>query len=206
MMETVNLSSHRVWSLPPLILHPFSDSSGPNKLVESSKAHLMIQGLLPSGELSSAELDRRLLDGRYCEIRMLFYVGKDIARWVEQCLESAEREDDLRAMGLQAHSFLNLLIKDTPPGVREKLRKWGVADFQAIFTRAVGLNTIFAVVPEKEQIAAEFTRNYYRYVDQVFTCSSHQIEFPIMKADQFVFELYASGEYSRMLERQWDAD
>ena len=204
-METVNFSSHRVWSLPPLILHPFSDSSGPNKLVESSKALLMIQGLLPSGELSPAELDRRLLDGRYCEIRMLFYVGKDIARWVEQCLESADRDDDLRGLGLQAHSFLNLLIKDTPPSVREKLRKWGVADFQAIFTRAIGLNTIFAVIPEKEQLTAEFTRNYYRYVDQLFTCSSHQKEFPTMKAEQFVFELYASGEYSRMLERQWDA-
>ena len=33
--------------LPPLILHPFADAGGPDKLVESSRASLMLQGLLP---------------------------------------------------------------------------------------------------------------------------------------------------------------
>ena len=74
----------RAWMLPPLILHPFSDSSGPSRLVESSRASLMLQGLLPSGELSVEELELRLLDGRYCELRMLFYVGRDLMRWIEQ--------------------------------------------------------------------------------------------------------------------------
>jgi hypothetical protein len=36
--------------LPPLILHPFADPTGPDKLLESSRASLMLQGLLPSGE------------------------------------------------------------------------------------------------------------------------------------------------------------
>jgi hypothetical protein len=58
-------------TLPPLILHPFADAAGPDKLVESSRASLMLQGLLPTGERSAEELDRALLDGRYCEIRML---------------------------------------------------------------------------------------------------------------------------------------
>ena len=66
--------------LPPLILHPFADATGPDKLVESSRASLMLQGLLPSSGQSQDELDRALLDGRFCEIRMLFYVGKDLTR------------------------------------------------------------------------------------------------------------------------------
>src|SRR5579863_5505375 len=76
--------------LPPLILHPFADAAGPDKLVESSRASLMLQGLLPSGERSTDDLDKSLLEGRYCEIRMLFYVGKDLTRWIDQSLEHVE--------------------------------------------------------------------------------------------------------------------
>ena len=32
------------WELPPLILHPFSDQSGPKKLVQSSRASLILNG------------------------------------------------------------------------------------------------------------------------------------------------------------------
>lgn len=202
-METVNFTE--IWQLPPLILHPFSDSAGPNKLVESSRAHLMLQGLLPNGDLSPEDLERRLLDGRYCEIRMLFYVGKDVKRWVEQCLEMAARHEEIAVLGLRAHSFLNLLIQNTPTPVKEKLQRWGVNDYQAIFTRAFGLNTIFADAPEREQLAPEFIRNYYRYADQLFACSSNLSEFPELTAHQFQFDLYASGEYSRLLEKQWDS-
>ena len=31
------------FTLPPLILHPFADAAGPNKLVESSRASLKLQ-------------------------------------------------------------------------------------------------------------------------------------------------------------------
>src|SRR6202453_3067994 len=88
------LTLANVWSLPPLILHPFADAGGPSKLVESSRANLKLQGLLPQGEASREDLDRALLDGRHSELRMLFYVGKDLARWIEQCLEFAERNQD----------------------------------------------------------------------------------------------------------------
>lgn len=203
-MATIILTQNRVWQLPPLILHPFSDSAGPNKLVESSRAHLMLQGLLPNSDVSPGDLERRLLDGRYCEIRMLFYVGKDVNRWVDQCVEMAERDDELTEMGVRAHSFLRLLVHDTPASVREKLRQWGVSDYQAIFTRAAGLNAIFADVPEMEQLSTDFIRNYYRYADQMFACSSNMQEFPELSPDNFQFELYASGEYSRMLEKQWE--
>ncbi len=91
--------------LPPLILHPFSDSAGPNKLVESSRASLMLQGLLPTGDFSQDELERRLLDGRFCEIKMLFYVGKDVNRWIEQCQEMVDREDEFFAKAPELSIF-----------------------------------------------------------------------------------------------------
>src|SRR5512141_96746 len=139
-MQPALAGTDKTWKLPPLILHPFSDSSGPGKLVESSRASLMLQGLLPAGELSAEELDRKLLDGRYCEIRMLCYVGRDLVRWIEQCMELVERDQRLRDKGIQLQSFASMLAEDPPPSVREKLCKWGVADYRHIFSRALGLN------------------------------------------------------------------
>src|SRR5882757_946764 len=91
--------------LPPLILHPFADAGGPDKLVESSRASLMLQGLLPSGERSQVDLDRALLDGRFCEIRMLYYVGKDLVRWIEQCMEHIARDPGVAPGSLRNQSF-----------------------------------------------------------------------------------------------------
>src|SRR5271155_813284 len=96
--------------LPPLILHPFADAGGPDKLVESSRASLMLQGLLPSGERTTDDLDKSLLEGRYCEIRMLFYVGKDLIRWIEQCLEHLERQPDFAGSRITYHSFAAYLV------------------------------------------------------------------------------------------------
>ena len=64
-------SPTRIWKLPPLILHPFAENTGSEKLIDSSRASLMLQGLLPSGHLTKDELDERLLAGRYCEVRMV---------------------------------------------------------------------------------------------------------------------------------------
>src|SRR3954470_7873259 len=129
-------------TLPPLILHPFADNAGPDKLVESSRASLMIQGLLPSGERSSEELERALLDGRFCEIRMLFYVGKDLLRWIDQCLEAVERSPELSAAGIKSQSFAAYLVNHAPEAVQAKLKKWGVSDYKSIFARALGLSAI----------------------------------------------------------------
>src|SRR3984957_3872709 len=91
--------------LPPLILHPFADAAGPDKLVESSRASLMLQGLLPTGERSAAELDRAPLPVRYCQIRMLFYWGKDLVRWNYLCLEHIGRDPALATRGIRYQSF-----------------------------------------------------------------------------------------------------
>jgi hypothetical protein len=190
-------------NLPPLILHPFADSGGPDKLVESSRANLMLQGLLPTGERSSDDLERALLDGRFCEIRMLFYVGKDLTRWIEQCLEHLGRNPDLRDSGIRYQSFAAYLVEHTPEAVQAKLRKWGVADYKAIFSRALGLCALLGSAPEPQTLSKEFVRNYYRYADQVFQTRQSETTFTDISELGLEFEIYASGEYSRMLEREW---
>ena len=189
--------------LPPLILHPFSDSSGPQKLVESSRANLIMQGLLPAGDSTRDELDWTLLEGRYSELRMIYYVGKDVVRWIEQCMDTIGRQVGVASAAVRLQSFAALLIQDTPPAVADKLNKWGVTDFKAIFRRGIGLNMLFSSIPDRGTLSNEFIRNYYRYADQLFT--SYQTQTPYVQLDPacFQFELYSSGEYSRILERQW---
>jgi hypothetical protein len=189
--------------LPPLILHPFADTNGPDKLVESSRASLMLQGLLPTGDRSSDELDRALLEGRFCEIRMLFYVGKDLVRWIEQCVDHISRQPEAAGSLIRYQSLAAYLIHHTPAGVQDKLRKWGVADYKAIFTRALGLNATWSSVPDRAMLSDDFIRNYYRYADQVFLCRQGLAHFTEIGEMGFDFEIYASGEYSRMLEREW---
>lgn len=191
-------------TLPPLILHPFADAGGPGRLVESSRASLKLQGLLPAGEASREDLDRALLDGRYSELRMLFYVGKDLARWIDQCLEFAERNPDQLPVGLAFQSFSGLLVKDAPANVQSKLRKWGVADYKSIFTRALGLHCMFENAPPREILSDEFVRSYYRYADQIFATKQSECDFTPVSCAQCQFELYSSGEYSRMLEQSWE--
>ena len=192
-----------VSTLPPLILHPFADAGGPGKLVESSRANLKLQGLLPQGEATRDDLDRALLDGRYSELRMLYYVGKDLARWIEQCLEFADRNQTALPAGICFQSFAGLLVQDAPTGVQAKLRKWGVADYKSIFSRALGLHTLFAAAPPREVLSDEFVRSYFRFADQIFQSKQSECEFTPLSAREFHFELYSSGEYSRMLERSW---
>ena len=203
-MNAATLPAGETWELPPIILHPFSDPSGPEKLVESSRAHLMLQGLLPSGELSEDEILHRLLSGRLCELRMLFYVGKDLQRWIDQCAEVAARDPVLKEAGVTAASFVELLVEHPPESVCAKLVRWGVADYKSIFTRALGINAVFARVPDLDVLNPEFIRFYYRYADKMFACRQGNATFRTLPPESFRYELFASGEYSRMLEREWE--
>jgi hypothetical protein len=193
-----------VCKLPPLILHPFSDPTGPNKLVESSRASLQIKGLLPTGKFTHHDLEGTMLEGRFSELRMLYYVGKDINRWVEQCLDCVRRNYSGLGIEMRPQSFLTLLIQNTPAHVREKLHKWGVSDYRALFSRGLGLNVIFAEPPQRSAVTEEFVRNYYRYSDQLFSCYQLEKSHKPLDTALFHFDLYSSGEYSRMLERLWD--
>ena len=189
-----------------MILHPFATAGGPDRLIESSRASLMLQGLLPSGQRTAEELDRALLEGRYSEILMLFYVGKDLLRWIDQCLEYVNRDPELRGKGIRYQSFAALLVNQTPGAVQAKLRRWGVVDYRSIFTRALALNVIFVAPPDRATLADEFIRNYYRYADQVYASRQTQTAFTTAEGVGFEFEIFASGEYARLLEQEWQED
>lgn len=186
-----------------MILHPFSDQSGPAKLVQSSKASLMLNGMLPIGDSSEEDLNRKLLDGRVCEIRMLFFVGKDLFRWMAHCLDFVASVPALQSSGIREQSFADLLIQNPPEAVKTKLKAWGVFDYKAIFSRAIGLNAIFLEPPEEQQVSAEFLRNYFRFADHMFACRQQLQPFTEITCANFNFEIFASGEYSRMLEKAW---
>src|SRR5436190_23751396 len=117
-MNLATYTTARTRTLTPLILHPFSDSSSPQNLVQSSRASLMLQGLLPKETYSIQELQQILLDGRYCEIRMLYYVGKDLVRWIDQSAEFVSREAELNSSGIMWQSFSELVVEDPPLPVR----------------------------------------------------------------------------------------
>jgi hypothetical protein len=163
----------------------------------------MLQGLLPHDSLDLHQLQTILLDGRYCEVRMLFYVGKDLVRWVEQCTEIVGRESVLHTAGIEWQSFAHLLVEDCPAAVHNKLRQWGVADYRAIFSRAIGLNSVFCDAPDRSLLADEFIRNYHQFADHMFACKQAEKPFTPIRSLDFEFELFASGEYSRMLEKEW---
>jgi hypothetical protein len=134
---------------------------------------------------------------------MLFYVGKDLTRWMEQCMEVVDRDPDLRETGIQQESFSQLLVDSAPGPVQEKLRQWGVTDYRGIFRRALGLHAAFADLPDRELLPDSFVRSYHRYADALFACALDTASFARIRADDFAFELYASGEYSKLLETQW---
>lgn len=192
--------------LPPLILHPFADAGGPAKLMESSRANLMLRGVLPLGDMHLEDLERRMLDGRYCEIKMLYYVGKDVRRWIEQCVEFADGLPQFHGKPVHWQSFAAMLIQQTPEPVRAKLKKWGVADYAAIFCRGLGLTAVFAEAPERRILSDDFLRNYHRFADQAFRCAFDSEPSADLKDSGLSFELYASGEYAMMLEREWNSD
>ncbi len=192
-----------VWVLPPLILHPFNERVPPSTLLENSKAALMLSGLIPSDGSNQDELKRRLLSGRYGEIRMLFYLGKDVFRWLDQCLESVARIPDLAEAEIRRQSFAGLLTGSPPDNVREKLIRWGVVDYTSIFSRAIGLNAMFAEPPDFAHLNEELLRNYHRYADYLFQCFMETDPHRKLVPANFRFELYASGEYSRLLETEW---
>jgi hypothetical protein len=195
-----------VWQMPPLILHPFNERVSPGTLLENSKAALMLSGLIPSDGVDRDELKRRLLTGRHSEIRMLFFLGKDIFRWIGQCMEIADRIAELEAGGVRRQSFAALLATSPPAPVREKLIRWGVADYPAVFARAIGLNSLFAEPPEFHLLAEDFLRHYHTAASLLYQAFLESEPYRVIAAKNFPFELYASGEYTKMLETEWSAE
>lgn len=188
--------------MPPLILHPFNERASPESLLENSRAALMLSGLLPGAGEDRDALTRKLLAGRYSEIRMLYFLGKDVFRWIGQCMEIAERIPELGEAEVKRQSFAGLL-GSPPPNVREKLLRWGVHDYPSVFARAVGLNALFAEPPAFETLAEDFIRNYHRAADLLYQAFMESEPHRVAASKNFRFDLYASGEYANMLAAEW---
>jgi hypothetical protein len=196
-------NSANSFRLPPLILHPFSSPEDTSVLMQSSRASLALQGFLPRDDTPVLDLDRQLLRGRYAELRMLYYIGKDVSRWTEQCAETVNAAHEFEGRNVRPETFAVLLVQHIPAHVRLKLEGWGVLDFCALFRRAVGLHAIFQEIPKAEEFSPEFLRRYHRYLDQWYEQRLRDWVFERPKQEEYTFELYASGEYAMMLEQSW---
>ena len=196
-----------VFELPPLILHPFSSVDENALLLESSRASLALQGFAPRLEGTTVEeLERRLAAGRYAELRMLFYIGKDISRWAEQCAEAARTSGLFSKRRIRPETFAISLVEFIPGSVRTKLDAWGVIDFQPLFRRAFGLHAVFQDLPSPDLLSLDFLKRYHRFLDQAYEQRLRDFVFDRPEPGEFNFDLYASGEYSSMLEKSWAAD
>jgi hypothetical protein len=189
-----------VYTLPPLILHPFTESAATVRLLESARASI---STLRDGEDREGLLDRQLVESRFTELRMLFYVGKDVCRWLDQCGDHCGRQPELAADPVPVQSFAQLLIEQTPADVAAKLRGWGVVEYARIFSRSIGLYNQFREPPDAEILQPGYLRSYHRYADFAYAAWRELAKAPRLPAESFPFVLYASGEYARMLEDEW---
>jgi hypothetical protein len=202
-MKPFGASSFR---LPPLILHPFSTPEDTSVLMESSRASLALQGFLPKDETPAQDLDKQLVRGRYAELRMLYYIGKDVTRWTEQCVETLELSGGYEDRKIRPETFAVLLVQHIPAHVRLKLEGWGVLDFCALFRRSIGLHAVFHEIPPPEDFAPDFLRRYHRHLDQWYEQRLRDWIFDRPRPDEFTFDLFASGEYALMLEQSWNSE
>ncbi len=201
--EAAQLQLQGVYPLPPLILHPFTESASTVQVLESARASLsMLRDDDGSAEERDA-LERQLLEGRFTEFRMLFYVGKDVCRWLDQCVDACSRAEKTLGQSLPRQSFAQLLIEQTPEDVAAKLRSWGVVEYARIFSRSIGIFNQFKEPPPPEMLQSGYLRHYYRYADFAFEAWRDLGKGPKLPQQNFPFTLYASGEYTRMLEEEW---
>ena len=188
--------------LPPLILHPFGGDSGTDQLLEGSRAAMALQ----EASLANphyAEMQKRVTLGRYQEIRMLLFLGKDIFRWIEQCMDQMERAGEV-GLRVSVQSFATLVVESPPQNVSKKLESWGVADRRSVFSRAIGIRCIFEAPPEIETLSPMFLEHYHRFADYAYICFQQMKAYRPLDAAGFEFQIFASEEYSRLLSKQWE--
>jgi len=202
----INPSGAEPFRLPPLILHPFSAAEDTSVLMDSSRASLTLQGFLPNDTTTAHDLDVQLLRGRYAEIRMLYYIGKDLTRWMDQCAECALASGRFPNRRVRPETFAVFLVLHVPAHVRSKLEGWGVLDFSALFRRSIGLHAVFQEFPPAETFTPEFLRRYHRILDGWYEQRLREAACAVPEANDFVFDLYASGEYTLLLEQSWSND
>ena len=194
------------WTLPPLILHPFSGEDTAENLLEGSRAALMLNGLIPNPGQDRDYLNDVVLRARVQELRMLYFLGKDLLRWIEQCVDYVQRTPELQTLGFRSQSFAGFLVEHPPDSVAKKLQVWGVTDQRSVFSRAIGVISMLAAPPSMDTLSPMFLQHYHRFVDYLYVCYQNLEPFSEIDGKKFVVEIYASAEYSQILEQQWEKD
>lgn len=187
--------------LPPLILHPFGGNAGTEQLLEGSRAAVALQEAAISNP-QFAEMQKKVALGRYQEIRMLLFLGKDIFRWIEQCMDQMRRTGGI-GVRINDQSFAALVVEAPPESVKRKLESWGVTDRRAVFSRAIGMRCLFEEPPEISQLSPMFLQHYHRFADYSYICFQQMKTYAAPEEGRFDFQIFASEEYSRMLSEQW---
>ena len=172
----------RQHQLPPLILHPIAGYGE----------------ALPESCVS--DIDAKRAEVRRLELKMLCCLGKDLNRWLAQCLEFAAGDPDLGE--LREGNLMDLLVENAPAAVACKMETWGVGDFRRIFARALGLTAVFPNPPIREQVPESFVAYFAHYADSLYRARRQAAPAGVATCE-YQFEVYASGEYARLLERSW---
>ncbi len=188
-------------TLPPLILHPFGGDSGTAQLLEGSRAAIALQQASLSNP-QYADIQQRVILGRYQEVRMLLFLGKDIFRWIDQCMDQMERSGNI-GLRINAQCFSGLIVDSPPASVKKKLEDWGVSDRRAVFSRAIGIRCLFEEPPDIDMLSPMFLEHYHRFADYSYICFQQMKPWQPMDGASFDFPIYASEEYSRLLAEQW---
>jgi hypothetical protein len=183
----------RAWELPPLILHPFDRSLDSAALFDSIRLSLFRNGMAEPEEKAP------LLRGRYTEFRMLCLVGKDVMRWIGQCMDFASRDEALAHAGIVPQNFAGLLIDHTPADVAARFEDWGVSGYRQVLARAVGVGAVFPEPPDYDAISVEFLEHYYGFADHLFICYMSLASLRGFEPACFRFSLYTSDEYLNTL-------
>ena len=172
--------------LPPLILHPF------DKRVDGDER---------SRVTGYETRTQQHLQARYDEFRMLCLIGKDLNRWLGQCAEMVSTDPVIA--GLTESDFVTLLLFDPPVSVIQKMRVWGVKNYQIIFSRAIGLNAVFPHPPAASEVSESFLRKFHKYADALYDARLKSEDSSATLEQSFTFEIYASAEYSAYLANNW---
>jgi hypothetical protein len=196
---TEEAGSKRVWELPPVILHPFNNGADAGAILTSIRLSLSADILHAPGD-DRAEARERLLQGKYCEFRMLCFLGRDLKRWISQCTDFVLRDTLLANTGIREQSFSDLLVKRTPASVVTRFESWAVVDYHRILRRAIGIAAIFPYPPEYALLTTEFLENCGAFADILFACYQELSSFRALDPEQFRFALYTSSEYISAIE------
>jgi hypothetical protein len=175
----------RKWELPPLILHPFDKPPG-----------IGPEAIINEG------LTLQELNARYAELRMLCFIGKDLNRWLEHCVELLATEPE--HSGVTESSLIRYLLFDPPDALVRKMQLWEVNNYQLIFARALGLNSVFSDPPAPDEVPPRLLQDFHAYADALFDARLKLSPGGEIPDQAFEFEVYASGEYIALLEKLWN--